>query len=106
MLQRDPATLSAVKLLHLYRRRELSPVEAVRACLDRIERWNGLVHAYTQVDAEEALAAAHAAEARWWAGEPLGLLDGVPTSIKDIVLARGWVARRGSHTTEGDPPAA
>ena len=40
------------------------------------------------------------------AGEPQGLLDGVPTSIKDIVLTRGWVARRGSHTTEGDPPAA
>ena len=57
MPQRDPAALSAVELLHLYRRRELSPVEAVRACLDRIERWNGLVHAYTQVDAEEALAA-------------------------------------------------
>ena len=106
MPQRDPATLSAIELLHLYRRRELSPVEADRACLDRIERWNDLVAAFCHVDAEGALAAAQAAEARWRAGEPWGRSTACPTTIKDLVLTRGWIARRGSHTTDGPPPAA
>ena len=81
-------------------------METTRACLDRIGRWNDLVHAFCHVDGEAALAAAHASEARWLRGEPVGLLDGVPATIKDLVLTRGWTARRGSHTTAGHPPAA
>ena len=106
MAATDPATLTPPTLLRLYRRKELSPVEVTRACLDRIERWNDRVHAFCLVDGEAALAAARESEARWRRGEPLGLLDGVPATIKDLVLTRGWIARRGSHTTEGHPPAA
>ncbi len=101
----DSATLSAAALLRCYRRRELSPVEVAQACLARIGRWNGLVQAFCHVDEAGALAAARASEARWQRGEPLGLLDGVPATIKDLVLTRGWIPRRGSHTTEGQPPA-
>ena len=106
MADADSATLSAATLLRLYRRRELSPVEVTRACLARIARWNDRVHAFCHVDAAGALAAAEASEQRWLRGEPLGLLDGVPATIKDLVLTRGWTARRGSHATEGHPPAA
>ena len=106
MTTTDPATLSATALLRLYRRKELSPVEAIRACLDRIERWNDRLHAFCLVDGEAALAAARESEARWLRGTPVGLLDGVPATIKDLILTRGWIARRGSHTTEGHPPAA
>ena len=106
MADADSATLSAATLLRLYRRRELSPVEVTRACLARIARWNDRVHAFCHVDEVGALAAAEASEQRWLRGEPLGLLDGVPATIKDLVLTRGWTARRGSHATEGHPPAA
>ena len=106
MTDRDPATLSATELLHRYRRRELSPVEVTRACLDRIARWNEGVHAFCHVDGDAALAIARESEARWLAGRPLDLLDGVPTTIKDLVVTRGWRTRRGSHTTEHLPPAA
>ena len=106
MAATDSATLSAATLLQHYRRRELSPVEVTRDCLGRIARWNDRVHAFCHVDEAGALAAAEAAEARWLRGEPLGLLDGVPATIKDLVLTRGWTARRGSHATEGHPPAA
>ena len=101
----DPATLSATELLAQYRRRTLSPVEVTLACLERIRRWNDTVHAFCSVDEEGALAAAHASESRWQRNEPCGLVDGVPTTIKDLVLTRGWVARRGSHTTAAHPPA-
>src|SRR5690606_20447919 len=86
MSDRDPATLNATELLHLYRHRRLSPVEATRACLDRIERWNDLVNAFCHVDADAALTAAAESEARWAAGTPVGLLDGVPVTIKDLVV--------------------
>jgi aspartyl-tRNA(Asn)/glutamyl-tRNA(Gln) amidotransferase subunit A len=34
----------------------------------------------------------------------MGSLDGVPTSIKDLILTRGWPTRRGSHTVDPDQP--
>lgn len=100
----DPARVSAVELVGRYRRRDLSPVEVARACLARIERWNGMVGAFCVVDAEGALAQARASEERWRRDEPVGPLDGVPATIKDIVLMRGFPTRRGSRTTEGATP--
>ena len=102
----DPAVLSASELLRRYRRKSLSPVEVTGACLARIARWNDAVGAFCIVDEDGAIAAARAAEARWLRGEPCGLVDGVPVTIKDLVLTRGWTARRGSHTTAVHPPAA
>jgi aspartyl-tRNA(Asn)/glutamyl-tRNA(Gln) amidotransferase subunit A len=106
MAATDPATFSVAALLRHFRRKELSPVEVTRACLDRMARWNDSLHAFCLIDAEGALAAARESEVRWQSGEPRGLLDGVPATIKDLVLTRGWTARRGSHTTESHPPAA
>ncbi|MDX1541870.1 MAG: amidase, partial [Geminicoccaceae bacterium] len=45
-----------------------------------------------------------AAEARWAKGAPLGELDGVPTTIKDLVLTRGWPTLRGSQVIDGEGP--
>lgn len=106
MTASDPALLSAVELVRHYRRGTLSPVEAAEACLARIGRLDGAVGAFALVDAEGALAAARAAEARWRAGRPLGPVDGVPATVKDLNLMRGHVTRRGSRTTEGNPPDA
>ena len=86
----------ATELVARYRDRTLSPVEATRAALDAIDAHNPAVNAFVLVDAEGALAAAKASEARWHAGEPLGPGDGVPTSIKDVFLTRGWPTLRGS----------
>lgn len=96
----DIATLSATDLLRLYRRRELSPVEAAKASLDRIRRFDGAVNAYCLLDEERTLDAARLSEKRWMAGTPKGLVDGVPTSIKDILLSKGWPTLRGSRTVD------
>ena len=96
----DVAFLSASELLRLYRAGQLSPVEATRATLERIERHGDAVNAFCLLDAEQALASAADAEARWRRGEPRGLLDGVPTTIKDLVLTRGWPTLRGSFAVE------
>ena len=96
----DPSQLPATTLLALYRRGELSPVEAVKAAFARIETCDGAVNAFCHLDREAALADAKASEARWKKGEPKGLIDGVPATIKDITVVRGWPTRRGSKLTD------
>ena len=51
----------------------------------------------------DALAASRASEARWMKGAPIGLVDGIPTTIKDQWLVKGWPNRKGSRTTPADP---
>jgi aspartyl-tRNA(Asn)/glutamyl-tRNA(Gln) amidotransferase subunit A len=105
MTMRDDITmLSATELLGLYRRRELSPVEATRAVLERIDAANAAVNAYCLVRGDEALAAARRSEQRWQAGQPAGRLDGIPVSVKDLLLTRDWPTRRGSLTIDEAGP--
>jgi aspartyl-tRNA(Asn)/glutamyl-tRNA(Gln) amidotransferase subunit A len=98
----DVADWSATQLLVAYARRELSPVEATQAVLDRIESADAHVNAFCLVDAERALADARAAEARYADGATLGPVDGVPTSIKDLFLTKGWPTLRGSRAIDPD----
>jgi aspartyl-tRNA(Asn)/glutamyl-tRNA(Gln) amidotransferase subunit A len=100
----DPATLSASELLTLYRRKQLSPVEATKAALERVRRFDAAVNAFCLVDEERALADARASEARWLHGEPRGLVDGVPATIKDLILTAGWPTLRGSQAIAADQP--
>jgi aspartyl-tRNA(Asn)/glutamyl-tRNA(Gln) amidotransferase subunit A len=108
----DLADCTALELLDLYRTRQASPLEATRAALARIERWNPILRAFSYVAAEEALESARGSEERWGRGEPCGALDGVPVSIKDLILTRGMPTLRGSRTIDPnqawdvDAPAA
>jgi aspartyl-tRNA(Asn)/glutamyl-tRNA(Gln) amidotransferase subunit A len=96
----DPALMSVAELTALYAAGSLSPVEAVRACLGRAARFDPDFNAFSDLRGEEALAAAAASEERWRRGAPASPIDGVPTSVKDIVLARGWPTRRGSRIVD------
>jgi aspartyl-tRNA(Asn)/glutamyl-tRNA(Gln) amidotransferase subunit A len=99
----DLCFLSASELLDAYRKHELSPVEVTRAVMERIEHLNPVLNAF-HVVSERAMDDAKASEARWAAGQPRGLLDGVPVSIKDIILAKGWPTLRGSKTVDPKGP--
>lgn len=99
-----PAGLSVVELLAGYRCGALSPVEAVRDALDRAERLNPRVNAYCLLDPPGALVAARASERRWRRGEPLGALDGVPISVKDLLYTAGWPTLRGSFSIDEEGP--
>lgn len=96
--------LSATDMVARYRARELSPVEVTDAVLARISRLNPAINAFCIVDAEGALAAARESERRWGQGQPLGPLDGVPVSVKDLLLTRGWPTLRGSRTIDPAGP--
>ena len=81
---------SAVELATAYRSRRISPVEVTQAALDRIAAHGGTLNAFTLVGTEAALTAARESEERWTRGEPLGPIDGVPVTIKNLVATRGW----------------
>ncbi|MGB9645173.1 MAG: amidase family protein, partial [Stellaceae bacterium] len=98
----DVAYASAVSVLDLYRRRALSPVEATRLILDRLDALQPKINAFCVVDRDGALAAARESERRWLRGEAVGRLDGVPVTIKDLILMRGFPTRRGSRLVEPD----
>lgn len=92
--------MSATKLVKLYGKRKLSPVEVTKACLGQISKHDEAVNAMSLVDEKAALKQAVNSEKRWLKGEALGALDGIPTLIKDILLAKGWPTLRGSMTVD------
>jgi aspartyl-tRNA(Asn)/glutamyl-tRNA(Gln) amidotransferase subunit A len=96
--------MSATELLAAYRAKKVSPIEATRAALDRVSSLDSGFNAFCLVDEDRAMASAHESEARWHRGEPLGLVDGVPTTIKDLILTRDWPTLRGSRTVARDQP--
>jgi aspartyl-tRNA(Asn)/glutamyl-tRNA(Gln) amidotransferase subunit A len=100
----DLCMLTATELVDAFRKKTLSPVEVTAAVLSRIEKLNPAFNAFNFVAADEAISQAKASEARWHAGQPRGLLDGVPVSIKDIVLTKGWPTLRGSKTIDPKGP--
>jgi aspartyl-tRNA(Asn)/glutamyl-tRNA(Gln) amidotransferase subunit A len=99
----DLHALSATDLLTLYRRKDVSPVEVTRAVLAHIARWEPQLKATYALNAEDALAMARASEQRWLHGEPVGVLDGVPGTLKENIATRGVPMPLGTAVTELKP---
>lgn len=87
---------SAVELRTLIGSRDISPVELMQACIERIEAVNPYVNAVTATNFERALEQARAAERAVLADEPLGLLHGLPVGIKDLENTEGLLTTYGS----------
>ena len=98
--------LPAQDLLAVYRQRTLSPVEVTQAVLAHMERWEPHIRATYLLRPEHALAQARASEARWLRGEPQGLLDGVPVTIKENIATQGDPTPLGTAAVPLVPAAA
>ncbi|MGV3493733.1 MAG: amidase [Ramlibacter sp.] len=98
--------LSAPELIALYRRREVSPVEVAQSVLGHVERWEAYVQALFLLRPEKVMEQARASEARWRKGEPRGLIDGVPVTIKDNIATEGDPTPLGTAATELAPAPA
>ncbi len=90
--------LGAAELLAAYGRRELSPVDVMQAVLAHANAREGELHALCAIDADGALAAARASEARWRNGTALAL-DGVPVTLKENIAVPGAPCRLGTAAT-------
>lgn len=85
----DPCWWSAAEVAEAYAARRLSPVELVRALLDRVSRCDSQLNAFISLDADAVLRDAEAAERELRAGRRRSPLHGVPIAIKDIVDVAG-----------------
>ncbi|NGO12983.1 amidase [Streptomyces sp. HC44] len=94
--------LTALQLVDGYRKGEFSPVDVARAALLRAEEIQPSVNAFVRLDGDGAIEQARESAERWRRGEPAGLVDGVPVTVKDILLMRGAPTLKGSNTVRAD----
>lgn len=92
----DVTWLSATAIRRRVGARELSPVEVVTACLDRIATLDPSLRAFITVSGEQALEEARRAERAVLDGDDLGPLHGVPVALKDECWTAGVRATGGS----------
>ena len=86
---------SAGELARAIRTRRISSREALKSVLDRVAEVNPRINAVVDLMAEDAYAAADRADAVVKTGEPLGLLHGVPVSVKINVDYAGRATTNG-----------
>ena len=104
--------LSAVDLVAGFRARQFSPSDVLEDVLAHIAVWEPHINALYAFDPVGARATAGASTERWHKGEPMGLLDGVPVTIKDNIATKGVPVPLGAATTAlipapaDSPPAA
>jgi Asp-tRNA(Asn)/Glu-tRNA(Gln) amidotransferase A subunit family amidase len=89
------------EMSRLVRRREVSVVELVEAHLARIDELNPALNAFVAVDIERARTEARAADATVARGEPVGVLHGVPISIKSSISVEDLPWETGSASRRG-----
>ncbi|MBL94530.1 MAG: amidase [Magnetovibrio sp.] len=95
----DLTEISACALLSAYQAKNTSPVEVIRAVFKKVSTHDRSLNAFRLVDESMALSEARKSESRWHKGEPLGILDGVPVSVKDVFSTKHWSTRWGSLLT-------
>ena len=96
MATKDIAFLSATELGTAIQAKEISPVEAVEAYLERIDRIDPQVNSYITVTAEQARQEALVAEKEIRGGNYRGPLHGIPMGIKDQIYTKGVRTTDGS----------
>src|SRR5258708_621983 len=87
------------------KKKEISPVELTRDCLERIEKLNPELNAFITVTAESALAEARTAETEISRGDWRGPLHGIPVALKDLIDTAGTRTTSGSQLFEHRVPA-
>ncbi len=104
--------LSAVDLIAGFRAKQFSPSEVLEDVLAHVAAWEPHIKALYAYDPDGARAVAKASTERWHSGEPVGVLDGVPVTIKDNVATKGQPVPLGAASVKlvpspkDAPPAA
>jgi aspartyl-tRNA(Asn)/glutamyl-tRNA(Gln) amidotransferase subunit A len=95
--------LSAVDLIAGFRSRQFTPSEVLEDVLAHIALWEPHINALYAFDPEGARVSAKASTERWHRNEPIGLLDGVPVTIKDNIATKGVPVPLGAASVKLEP---
>jgi len=97
--------LTASQLSNLIETKEVSPVEATEAYLDRIEEVDPKLNSYITITGEQAFESARQAEQEIAAGKHRGPLHGVPMAVKDQFNTAGVLTTGGSSILKDNVPS-
>jgi aspartyl-tRNA(Asn)/glutamyl-tRNA(Gln) amidotransferase subunit A len=100
----DFTQATATELHKLYQSGVASPVTVAEQVLAKIERLNPVLRAFCFVDPATTLKQAQDSQNRWQQGQPLSELDGIPVSVKDSILVKGWPTLHGSCAIDPNQP--
>src|SRR5579859_916451 len=98
--------LSATDLIAGYKAKQFSPSEVLEDVITHVAAWEPHIKALYLYDPVGSRKAAKASTDRWQNGEPIGPLDGVPTTIKDNLATKGEPTPLGTAATDLTPAAA
>jgi aspartyl-tRNA(Asn)/glutamyl-tRNA(Gln) amidotransferase subunit A len=105
MISSNPETWMIVSLSKALRKKEISPVEVIRAYLERIESYDSKINSFITLLSREALQAARQAEKEISKGNYRGPLHGIPFAAKDLFFTRGIRTTCGSKILKTFRPA-
>ena len=94
----------AITLAEMIRTKKISPVEAMRGLIERIQALEPQVNAFAYLAADQAMAAARQAETALMKSEHIGPLHGVPVTIKDLAITKDMPTQMGSLIFKGNQP--
>jgi aspartyl-tRNA(Asn)/glutamyl-tRNA(Gln) amidotransferase subunit A len=104
MTSEDLGYLPATEVADLIRTKQLSPVEYMQALLERIDAYNPRINAFVHLAGEQAMRAAHTAEAKLMSGDRIGRLHGVPVTVKDLAITKDMPTQQGSFIYKDHQP--
>ncbi len=104
MADSELTDLSLTEVASAIATRKVSAIEVTRACLDRIEKYDGTLNAIAGIDGDAALSAASQADDELAAGKTRGSLHGVPLAHKDLFYRKGQLSEWGSSMMAGFRP--
>ncbi len=96
--------ISAVDLANMIKKQEITAQEITEIMIERIEKYNPIVNAYCTTTFEFARQSAKSTDDKIKKGEKLGIIEGVPTSIKDLTDTAGIRTTMGSKIFEHNIP--
>lgn len=94
----------ATELAALIREKQISPVEVMRATLERIEKFEPRINAFAHLAGDLAMAQARVAETVLMQGAPIGPLHGLPVTVKDLAITKDMPTQFGSNIFKGNQP--
>lgn len=102
----DLAYTPATTLAQMVNKKQISPVEVIKNCLERIEAVNSKLNCFCFTYPEEALEKARQAEQAVATGKALGPLHGIPVAFKDLTPTKDKITTLGSYIYEHWVPDA
>ena len=88
---------SVSELIKMFKDRKTNPVELVKDIIKNIKKNNPHLNAFVEYDEEKIIKQAEVSEIRWNKKNPISFLDGIPISIKDLIITKDYPTRRGSY---------